>query len=65
MRQRKVHTGFTGSGKTAQGKKLVDAWLMDHPGKKALILDPKSKTTETRHFEPNLQIAEKKEANES
>lgn len=49
-------------GKTALGKKLTDAWLIDHPYKKAHILDTKDRTKDTiRWFEPHKQIPQKKQ----
>ncbi len=49
------------SGRTARMKQMLDEWLVAHPGKKALILDPKTDAIVTRHFEPHVQIPEKKE----
>jgi molybdopterin-guanine dinucleotide biosynthesis protein len=54
--------GKTASGKTALARKLMDEWLMEHPGKKAHILDPKDRRKDTvRWFEPHKQIEQVKQ----
>lgn len=49
------------AGRTFLRKKIVDSWLMQNPGKKALLLDPKSDKSEIRYFVPNKQLCESKE----
>lgn len=46
------------TGKTARMQRELDAWLMAHPGKKALIIDPKGQASAWRWFEPHLQLKE-------
>lgn len=47
------------SGRTARMKRILDDWLMAHPGKVAHIYDPKTDAITKRHFEPNVQLPEK------
>lgn len=54
--ERKVTIGNSGTGKTAKAQKDMDEWLVSHPLKKALIVDPKSHKTTVRYFIPNKQI---------
>ncbi len=53
--ERWFSSGRVPYSKSILGKYLTDKWLMEHPYKKALIIDTKGINTK-RWYEPTLQI---------